>query len=630
MGTRISSAMAWDVRTTGSDTVCGGGFRGGSVLSRPSAPTVTATSGGSVAVGTYYVAVTFVEAWGETQVSNETSVITTSGTQTIKVTSPVAPQAFADWNIYVGTTSGGPYYQVTSPLGPYTFTGTQTITTTPPSTHSDGINANNIPGVNSNEPPGTDYSQQNSAQVTIDNSTVTATGTTNTITFQNSSYTPTKNDVGNMVLLTAGTNVRPGFYEIMGFSGSNWIMSGDIAQQNPTSAGTSTITAGYMGGALASPGWAVKARNYYTSSTLQDTISRALGSFIWLKSGTYTVTSSTTNVSAGCVNEFAQMDNGWNPTWVGYDATHGDFDGTMPTIQNTQNTTTLFELNPNNFGGVVWNITFDANNQNSVIPLLLRDFGDVLYAIGCKVKNCPNGNWSLFVGYQSKAIGCEVTGGGGGGYSGIYLSNHAHAHYCVVHDMAANAYGIYMGGYSTVVNNCLVFNETVPASGTGRGIHCNSNNHSVINCSVYGWRDAGIAATGNTSIALAFFDNNISYGNGTNANTYDIDIGNYGAPNFGNFYGTINPAYNYRTYMGGINQGGSSSGTTQLTANPWTNAAGGDFSLNNTSGGGALVKATRAYPSPYSFVTNGTNFLTAGALPPQTTSPIINRRRKVI
>jgi hypothetical protein len=56
---------------------------------------------------------------------------------------------------------------------------------------------------------------------------------------------------------------------------------------------------------------------------------------------------------------------------------------------------------------------------------------------------------------------------------------------------------------------------------------------------------------------------------------------------------------------------GAQTGDVDLTADPFTNAAGGDFSLNNTAGGGALLRAT-GYPGVFPGGTT-TGYLDIGA-----------------
>lgn len=90
-----------------------GNLNGGSILDLrysslavPAAPTVTpATGTGSLAAGTYYVKVTYVDPFGETVGSAERSA-TLSATGEITVMAPPAAYDAVGWNAYISTTSG--------------------------------------------------------------------------------------------------------------------------------------------------------------------------------------------------------------------------------------------------------------------------------------------------------------------------------------------------------------------------------------------------------------------------------------------------------------------------------------------------------------------------------------------
>lgn len=70
----------------------------------PAAPaTATATTGGSVAAGTYNVRVTYLNAAGETLSSANSTQVTTGATSTITVTSPVASADATQYKVYMGT-----------------------------------------------------------------------------------------------------------------------------------------------------------------------------------------------------------------------------------------------------------------------------------------------------------------------------------------------------------------------------------------------------------------------------------------------------------------------------------------------------------------------------------------------
>lgn len=105
------------------------------------APTLgTATTGGTVAAGTYTIAYSWNNQAGETQIGPTAQVTTTGTTSTITVTVPALPTNATGWNLYiaaVGTTT--PLYkQSGSP-----FAGTSTTRTTPPTTTGSTAPASN-------------------------------------------------------------------------------------------------------------------------------------------------------------------------------------------------------------------------------------------------------------------------------------------------------------------------------------------------------------------------------------------------------------------------------------------------------------------------------------------------------
>lgn len=112
-------------------------------LTTPAAPTLaTATTGGTVAAGTYQVEVSLVNALGETAGSASASVVTTGSTSTITITSPISQNGATGWYAYV-TQAGGATYTRQQTAGSPTALGTNLVLTAPPT--SSGANP---PGTN--------------------------------------------------------------------------------------------------------------------------------------------------------------------------------------------------------------------------------------------------------------------------------------------------------------------------------------------------------------------------------------------------------------------------------------------------------------------------------------------------
>lgn len=115
--------------------------------STPSAPTLsTSTTGGSIASGTVYVKITYVNAAGETLPSLQATQATTGSTSTVTVAAPVNPSSntipsvgnITGYNVYAAETTSV-VLQNTTPIPysqSYTITSLVTGTASPPTTNT--------------------------------------------------------------------------------------------------------------------------------------------------------------------------------------------------------------------------------------------------------------------------------------------------------------------------------------------------------------------------------------------------------------------------------------------------------------------------------------------------------------
>ncbi len=534
----ISAGMVWQVQNGGSDTTCSGGFRGGANLSTPSAPSVAATAGGSVSAATYYVVVTESDMNGETPKSAETAVTTSGGNLTITVTSPTNPNSTgATWNVYVGTATGGPYFLQNTSSG-LAFGANRVVTATPPTSGT--------------QAPGVDYSQQNGAQVNIDNAAITATTTganSNTLTFT-LGYTPTAADVGNTFQPSAGTNINLGVYEITGFSATTWTLTG--AQNLTTAGGAGSAIVGKMGGAFASPGMGAK---FAVSAN---------GLFVKYNATPYSCSSST-NVSGGCISS-------GNLKWVvSYDTTRdlGNTDANRSTFNAASNSMALVTLSTSH--GFMANIIAAVNGHTSVTGFAL---GSQVAAYNCVASGVATG-YAMNNG-NGFAQNCLATGCTGNGFS---IGNVSSCHDCVALGTTAGSGFTCSGNAGAVFVNCCSIGSVGASSD---GFTLGDNFGVCVSCVAYG--NGGIGFNISTSGPSATCTNCISYGNtgvgyagGTVTNLWASKLLNCaGGGNSSNFSGLFaSQIVNFQA----------------LSAGPFTNAAGNDFSLNSTAGGGALCKA---------------------------------------
>lgn len=529
----ISPSMTWEVRTTGSDTACSGGFRGGAFIAAPSAPSVAnAGTGGTVAANTYFCVVTYTDGLGDTVISGQMSTTTSGSTSTITVTSPAAATGAITWNCYFGTTTAGPYFPQGTGL---TIGSNRVVTTTPPTTGT--------------QPLGVNRQLQNSAQVTIDNSVITATTTganSNTLTFT-AGYVPTAADVGNSFRSTGGTNINVGFYEVTGVTSTTWTVSG--GSNLTTAGGAGSAITGVMGGAFASPGQAA-------SITV-------IGNSIYVKSGTYTLANGTANTAGN------KLSITIDTPLIGYSTNrHPANSDTAPVLDAGAASMTVLAVNQNFI--VASNISITNSGSNATVTGFSQAGGSSCYFRNISVNGCATG--INVVGSSSSWVDC--TASSGGGFSG---NGNGTFYRCTALGFTA-APGFLNGSGSHYI-------ECVASGGSSQGGFSLNGGSTCTNCIGYGNGLYGFnVASANTYYRLAFM-NCIAYGNTTygfksTTHSYQGTLYNCAAGN----NTTADFDANFASYQ--------KSNCVTLTANPFTNAVGNDFSLNATSGGGLSCKAT--------------------------------------
>jgi hypothetical protein len=156
-----------------------------------------------------------------------------------------------------------------------------------------------------------------------------------------------------------------------------------------------------------------------------------------------------------------------------------------------------------------------------------------------------------------------------------------------------------VGGASMViegaVNNCVVTNSLITeAAGDGITIDVGTvvsqtaywfiKNNTIADCGGAGVHVVGTNTSTSTQPKFGFYIvNNLLAGNGT----YGLDLANTSITNTAN-----DVDYNafYNNTSGAIDGHPAGANDITLTADPFTDAANDDYSLNNTAGGGALVR----------------------------------------
>lgn len=384
---------------------------------------------------------------------------------------------------------------------------------------------------------GTDYSQQDSPQVTYTDLVIGATTTQITSV----AFPFTALHVGNIINITSGTGFTVQRVEVISVAAT-------VATCDK-SVGTAASTGGNgkLGGGLATTTLAV---------TLPNT-----GNTVHIKAGTYTVTA---------ITQIA----GVNHTWVGYQTTHNDR-GTKPLITTATNSATLFAIGA---GHLFWrNISFSNTastrdgclNANGNFPAIVAvdcifdgftwaieslggNFGHVS-VFGCAFKNYTTSSRCIYMPFRGEVHGCWFTGG-------TNASSLAVA--------AANGISVTHTIFSSLAGSAVDF--------------ANGNSCCFVNCSFYAVAKNCIGSASNFQALLA---NNIFYLCATGA----------GGPAAINGNSSTEGAQGYNAFgANGTDRAGTMYNSFQditLSADPFTNAAGDDFTLNSTAGGGALLKS---------------------------------------
>lgn len=368
---------------------------------------------------------------------------------------------------------------------------------------------------------GTDYTQQNAAQATG-----TVTSTTTTVTATAGIFTAAM--VGNYI--TDGTT----FKEITAFTNATTV----TVDSAPSWTGATV----YVGGALASPG---KAGAVHVA-----------GNTIYVKAGTYSITSASTNVAGGCGSLTAGV-NASQTRLIGYQSTRGD-GGTKPLLQASGISTFAVITT----AGMTWveNISVDGGSLTSSRGFIASSDG-VFYR--CRAVNCTNNAFRAGISVLCEATGCST---------GVAFQLGSF-YYCSAYSNTFSGFGP-----SGSVIGCIAANNSGATSDGFTGVQGLS---PLTNCVAYGNGRSGFQATAGASNNV--LTNCVAYGNGGAG--FNVS----GAWNGGfllNCAGGNNTSGNV-----GANWTGTMVGFVTLTASPFTNAASLDFSLNTTVGGGASLRA---------------------------------------
>lgn len=395
-------------------------------------------------------------------------------------------------------------------------------------------------GIFNSAAAGVDYSQQNSAQVTL---TTTSTVHTDTTAINVVGHTVSANDVGNIFNNTGGTST-PGLYEIQTVDVVNnrWGVDRSVGTAGQT-------VDGRMGGAFASHG--------KMAASLTRNGQKGYGK----NTGTDTLTTSTPG-SAGPI----VLSNTIDLIFEGYTTTRGDELG--PTIDAGAVTgITIFATQG---AGTQAVIGFNIDGAGGASNIGMSLAASRSFAYKCTFTDCVTG----IVGTTTRtradncaAIGCSTRG---------FLDINARG-------CTATTCGVGFEVTATVghISQCVAYANTTwgfQATGTPSGFtweHCTADANGS------GGFDFG---TGSSGLGINLLSTNHS-------GVGDVGYLSSGTGGTEDWSMLINCAvYNNTTNFSGTYH--FNRGSITCTGDPYVNRAGNDFRPNNTGSAGALLRGT--------------------------------------
>ena len=323
--------------------------------------------------------------------------------------------------------------------------------------------------------------------------------------------------------------------------------------------GDDTTGDGSSGSPWATPGYA-----------LGQAVAGTSGWIIWVKAGTYDVSSTSSNVADGVLNYNQSATGAAGNKMEGYTTTIGDGGKFTLNVTHGGTATIVTMTNDDRYNRMInfiitgeatsglkaMSITGRANQcDNFEISGFTGGGTNVVY-VGAYAKlrrfKITGGNTGSFaalgVGSGASATQGEVSGNAG---RGLYIDGAGNAVIGVIsHSHTGVAgYGFYVGGGGDPsLENCIAHSNSKDGFFTSTNI-LRAHGCIAAENAESGW---DVPATGADLVACAGFDNT----SGDFSTTPTVNV-NFSA----------------------------------LTADPFTDAAGGDFSLNNVAGGGAVLRA---------------------------------------
>lgn len=403
---------------------------------------------------------------------------------------------------------------------------------------SDGSSGNGGFFNASNVNVGTDFSQQAAAQISVTNGVANGTSTVTSATAGFGASHP-----GN------GIKIGSSWYEVVSVSNATTI----IVDRTISAASGLTMK---LGGAVDSPNTIVGVR--------------VAGNVAYVKAtATYSITSTWTLSDAGS--------DGAPFSLIGYTTTRGD-NGQVTVKWTGAGSGVIIDVS--GALNILRNFIVDGNGKTADRGLRLNAANCV--AINCHGKDC---NLSALDAINTGTLlyRCTATTTGSATSSGgINLTSGGLAHSCISYANAKN--GFITSNSVGYLINCIARGNTT------NGLYCfGTGGFWVFNSVSYGNTGDGLRLDGTPedqflTIFNTIFASNTGYGINATAADYSVaaNAPMHAARRWNNAF--------YNNTAGVRNQFSAGNNAITLTVDPFTNAAGNDFSLNDTTGGGASLR----------------------------------------
>ncbi len=400
---------------------------------------------------------------------------------------------------------------------------------------------------------GTDYSQQDTPQLSVSDGASSSTTNLNSAT---GGFTSAM--VGNVLQISGGT-LTAGFYEIVAYVDTN-----NVTLDRALNTGSgSTVN---VGGALADV----------------DTADNAIvaGNVCYIKSGTYTRTASWAATVTGTT---------YLPiVFVGYDTTRSVYntDSIKPLITTSTTATPL--INGNNFNfiqfrNISWSNTATGANKSSLgTNATTASLVEMFNCIFDGFTSLNPSAVSSAARFDTNLYWCEVKNCTGYGLQAGTAGASLTAYYTYFHDNLGGMLHPTTSGGALIRAYFCIFDSNTEYDISLTRTTTSQPNIDARNCVFYN-AVRGINLGGNAGVVpdSVLLVNNIFYGG-----TYGIYQANVGSSRK-SLYNTN--AFGGQSTSARLNFDTGANEIT-LSANPFVDAAAGNFSLNSTAGGGALLR----------------------------------------